>query len=88
VANRRPDVVIVEKEGKAMIGMVMEQGKAWQAGFRHDYIIEKVDGEPITFDQFNSYRWVKDQEYEFTLRLPIGILTTLRSIWPLQYNQK
>lgn len=88
VANRRPDVVIVEKEGKAMIGMVMEQGKAWEAGFRHDYIIEKVDGEPVTFDQFNSYRWVKDQEYEFTLRLPIGILTTLRSIWPLQYNQK
>lgn len=88
VANRRPDVVIVEKDGKAMIGMVMEQGRAWQAGFRHDYIIEKVDGEPITFDQFNSYRWVKDQEYEFTLRRPIGILTTLRSIWPLQYNQK
>ena len=88
VANRRPDIVIVEKEGKAMIGMVMEQGKAWEAGFRHDYIIEKVDGEPITFDQFNSYRWVKDQEYEFTLRLPIGILTTLRSIWPLQFNQK
>ena len=55
---------------------------------RHDYIIEKVDGEPITFDQFNSYRWVRDQEYEFTIRLPIGILTTLRSIWPLQYNQK
>ena len=88
VANRRPDIVIVEKEGKAMIGMVMEQGKAWEAGFRHDYIIEKVDGESITFDQFNSYRWVKDQEYEFTLRLPIGIFTTLRSIWPLQYNQK
>lgn len=88
VANRRPDIVIVEKEGKAMIGMVMEQGKAWEAGFRHDYIIEKVDGESITFDQFNSYRWVKDQEYEFTLRLPIGILTKLRSIWPLQYNQK
>ncbi|MBO4721018.1 MAG: retropepsin-like domain-containing protein [Prevotella sp.] len=88
VANRRPDVVIVEKEGKAMIGMVMEQGRAWQAGFRHDYVIEKVDGEPITFDQFNSYRWVKDQEYEFTLRLPIGILTTLRALWPLQFNQK
>ena len=88
VANRHPDIIIVEKEGKAMVGMVMEQGKAWEAGFRHDYIIEKVDGEPITFDQFNSYRWVKDQEYEFTLRLPIGILTTLRSIWPLQYNQK
>ena len=88
VANRRPDVVIVEKDGKAMIGMVMEQGRACQAGFRHDYIIEKVDGEPITFDQFNSYRWVKDQEYEFTLRLPIGIFTTLCSIWPLQYNQK
>ena len=88
VANRRPDIVIVEKEGKAMIGMVMEQGRAWQAGFRHDFVIEKVDGEPITFDQFNSYRWVKGQEYEFTLRLPIGINTTLRALWPLQYNQK
>lgn len=88
VPDRRADIVMVEKDGKAMVGVVMEQGRAWQAGFRHDYIIEKVDGEPITFDQFNSYRWVKDQEYEFTLRLPIGILTTLRSIWPLQYNQK
>ena len=88
VPDRRADIVMVEKDGKAMVGVVMEQGRAWQAGFRHDYIIEKVDGEPITFDQFNTYRWVKDQEYEFTIRLPIGILTTLRSIWPLQYNQK
>ena len=88
VPDRRADIVMVEKDGKAMVGVVMEQGRAWQAGFRHDYIIEKVDGEPITFDQFNSFRWVRDQEYEFTIRLPIGILTTLRSIWPLQYNQK
>lgn len=88
VANHRPDIIIVERAGKAMIGMVIEHGEAWEAGFRHDYVIEKVDGESITFDQFNSYRWVKDQEYEFTVRLPIGILTTLRSVWPLQYNQK
>ena len=88
VPDRRADIVMVEKDGKAMVGVVMEQGRAWQAGFRHDYIIEKVDGEPITFDQFNSFRWVRDLEYEFTIRLPIGILTTLRSIWPLQYNQK
>ena len=88
VPDRRADIVMVEKDGKAMVGVVMEQGRAWQAGFRHDYVIEKVDGEPITFDQFNSYRWVKDQEYEFTLRLPIGILTTLRALWPLQFNQK
>ena len=88
VPDRRADIVMVEKDGKAMVGVVMEQGRAWQAGFRHDYVIEKVDGEPITFDQFNSYRWVKGQEYEFTLRLPIGILTTIRALWPLQYNQK
>lgn len=88
VANHRPDIIIVEKRGRAMIGMVTEGGKAWEAGFRHDYVIEKVNGQPLTFDQFNSYQWVRDQEYEFTLRLPIGIATTIRSIWPLQYNQK
>ena len=42
----------------------------------------------LSFDAFNTYRWVKGQEYEFTLRLPIGVNTTIRAFWPLYYNQK
>ena len=88
VPDRRADIVMVEKDGKAMVGVVMEQGRAWQAGFRPGQVIEKVDGKPLSFDEFNAYRWVKGQEYEFTLRLHIGINTTIRALWPLYYNQK
>ena len=88
VPDRRADIVVVEKDGKAMVGVVMEQGRAWQAGFRSGQVIEKVNGEPLSFDEFNAFRWIKGQEYEFTLRLPIGINTTLRALWPLYYNQK
>ena len=88
VANNRPDIMIVEKEGKAMIGVVMEQGRAWEAGFRQGQIIEKVNGRSLSFDEFTAYRWVRGQEYDFTLRLPVGVNTTLRALWPLSYNKK
>ena len=88
VANRLHDIVIVERNGHAMIGMVMESGKAWQAGFRHGCVIEQVNGQPLTFEQFLRFRWVRNQEYLFTLRQPDGIVTTLRAFWPLQYNQR
>jgi len=88
VPDRRADIVMVEKDGKAMVGVVMEQGRAWQAGFRQGQVIEKVNGEPLSFDEFNAYRWVRGQEYEFTLRLPIGVNTTIRALWPLYYNNK
>ena len=87
VANRLHDIVIVERNGRAMIGMVMQDGKAWAAGFRSNSIIEQVNGQPLTFQQFLQYRWVRNQEYQFTLRMPNGMLTTLRALWPLQYNQ-
>jgi hypothetical protein len=88
VPDRRADIVMVEKDGKAMVGMLMEEGRAWQAGFRQGQVIEKVDGMDLSFDAFNTYRWVNGQEYEFTLRLPIGVNTTIRAFWPLYYNQK
>ena len=87
VANRLHDIVIVERNGRAMIGMVMQAGKAWQAGFRSNSVIEQVNGQPLTFQQFLHYRWVRNQEYQFTLRMPNGMLTTLQAFWPLQYNQ-
>ena len=87
VANRLHDIVIVERNGRAMIGMVRQDSKAWQAGFRSNSIIQSVNGQPLTFEQFLRYRWVRHQDYEFTLLLPNGMLTTLRAFWPLQYNQ-
>ena len=87
VPDRRPDIVMVEKDGRAMVGMVREQGRAWQAGFRAGQVIERVDDRALTFDEFLAYRWVKGQEYNFTLQLPIGIQTTVRALWPLYYNQ-
>lgn len=87
VANRMADVVIVEKDGNAMIGMVMKQSKAYTDGFRQGQIIEKVDGKPISFEEFNRFFWTKNQKYEFTIRLSIGIRTTVHAYWPLYYNQ-
>lgn len=87
VANRLHDIVIVERSGRAMIGMVMQDGKAWQAGFRSNSIIESVNGQPLTFQQFLRYHWVRNLKYEFTILQPNGMRTTLRALWPLQYNQ-
>jgi len=86
VANRLHDVVIVEHNGRAMIGMVMQDSKAWEAGFRPNSVIESVNGQPLTFEQFLRFRWIRNQDYLFTLRLPQGF-TTIRAFWPLQYNQ-
>ena len=87
VANRLHDIVIVECKGLAMVGMVMQDSKAWVAGFRPNCIIESVNGQPLTFEQFLHYRWIRNQEYLFSIRLPQGITTTLHALWPLQYNQ-
>lgn len=87
VANRLHDIVIVENNGRAMIGMVMRDSKAWAAGFRSNCIIEQVNGQPITFQKFLRYPWIRNQEYLLTLLLPNGLRTTLRAFWPLQYNQ-
>ena len=86
VANRLHDIVIVERNGRAMIGMVMQDSKAWAAGFRPNSLIESIDGVPLTFEQFLRYRWVRNQEYQFTLILSNGLRTTLHAFWPLQYN--
>jgi len=88
VANRLHDIVIVERSGRAMVGMVLADGKAWNAGFRQGYIIEQVNGQPLTFQQFLSYRWIRNLQYQFTLLLPNGMRTTLHALWPLQYNQQ
>ena len=87
VANRLHDIVIVERKGLAMVGMVMQDSKAWVAGFRPNCIIESVNGQPLTFELFLHYRWIRNQEYLFSIRLPQGITTTLHALWPLQYNQ-
>ena len=87
VSNRLHDIVIVEHSGRAMVGMVLADSKAWNAGFRQGCLIEQVNGQPLTFQQFLRYRWIRNLEYEFTLRLPNGMRTTLRALWPLQYNQ-
>lgn len=88
VANRLHDLVIVEHRGQAMIGMVLQGSKAWEAGFRPNTIIEAVNGQPLTFQQFLRYRWVRSTPYLFTLRTPQGVTTTLHALWPLQYNQQ
>lgn len=87
VANRLHDIVIIERNGRAMIGMVMQDSKAWTAGFRPNTIIESVNGQSLTFEQFLRFRWVRHLEYQFTLLQPNGTRTTLRAFWPLQYNQ-
>ena len=86
VANHLHDLVIVERNGRAMIGMVMQDSKAWTAGFRPNSLIESVNGQSLTFEQFLRFRWVRNLEYQFTLVLPNGTRTTLRALWPLQYN--
>ena len=87
VPDNRPDIIIVERSGKAVVGMVMKEGRAWQAGFRQGYVFEKVNGQPVSFEEFNSFRWVKGLTYDFTMRLPIGICTTVVALWPSQYNK-
>jgi hypothetical protein len=87
VENSQNVIEIVERNGKAMVGMIIEQSKAWDAGFRYGCIIEKVNGQPINFEQFFNFGWIKNQKYQFTISLPLNIQSTFRALWPLQYNE-
>ena len=60
---------------------------AHKAGFRQRQIIEKNDGHSMNIEVFNHYQWVKGKKYEFTVRIGIGIRTTIYAFWPLYYNQ-
>jgi hypothetical protein len=86
VSNRQHNIVIVENEGRAMVGMVLNNSRAWADGFRQGQVIEQVDGSPISFEQFLRFRWVKDTKYKFTMNLPQGTRETIQALWPFQYN--
>jgi hypothetical protein len=86
VSNRQHDIVIVENEGRAMIGMVLNNSRAWADGFRHGQVIEQVNNKPISFEQFLRFNWVKDTKYKFTMSLPQGTHETIQALWPFQYN--
>lgn len=87
VSNRQPDIVIVENDGQAMIGMVLNNSQAWADGFRFGQVIEQVNNKPITFAQFLRFKWVKDTKYRFTITLPQGARETIQALWPFQYNR-
>ncbi len=86
VSNRHHDIVIVENEGRAMVGMVLNNSRAWADGFRHGQVIEQVNNKPISFEQFLRFNWVKDTKYKFTMSLPQGTHETIQALWPFQYN--
>ena len=70
----------VPKEGRASVGLVFEGGRHYQCGFRQGDIILSISGTPIlNFQQFLSYPFFKELEYEFTVRGTDGAIRTIRS---------
>lgn len=81
VSNEQMSIAFVPKEGRASVGLVFEGGRHYQCGFRQGDIILSISGTPIlSFQQFLSYPFFKEQEYEFTVRGTDGTIRTIKSM--------
>lgn len=82
VGNPQLRIAIVPKDGKAAVGLIWEQSEAYRQGFRQGDVIERINGQPLSFSDFISYRAVFNLIYTFTLRDRQGVLRTVQAEMP------
>ena len=94
IGNEQLRIAFVPKNGKAMVGLIWERSEAYRQGFRQGDILEQIDGQKVSFDDFLRFRAVYGQQYLFTLRDRNGVHHTLKAEMPTlerikneKYNQ-
>lgn len=69
IDNQLPDIYYVPVNGRPSVGLVWEQSKPYECGFRQGDVILQINDTPITsFQQFLAYPMVKGMAYTFTVR--------------------
>lgn len=80
VSNEQMSIAFVPKEGRASVGLIFEGGRHYRSGFRQGDIIISINNNPIfSFQQFLTYPFFKEQEYDFTVRGIDGTIRIIRS---------
>ena len=94
IGNEQLRIAFVPKNGKAMVGLIWERSEAYRQGFRQGDILEQIDGQKVSFDDFLRFRAVYGQQYLFTLCDRNGVHHTLKAEMPTlerikneKYNQ-
>jgi hypothetical protein len=80
VENKPFGVAFVPVNGRAAVGLIREACEEYKNGMRQGDIIAKINGEAIdTFEAFTRYRFVKGEEYVFTLIDERGFMKEVKS---------
>lgn len=79
IGNKPMSVAFVPIDGKANVGLIYEGSEAYQAGLRQGDTILEIDGKPIpTFQDFISFRFIKDHLHHFLVRNKEGEIKEIR----------
>ena len=69
VNNKIPDVAFVPVDGRATVGLIRQESKAYKAGMRQGDTIIAIDGKPIySFEDFTRFPFVESRQNTFLLR--------------------
>lgn len=80
VENKTFGVAFVPVNGRAAVGLIRETSEEFRNGMRQGDIIVKINNDVIdSFDKFTHYRFVKGEEYTFTLIDPRGFTKEVKS---------
>lgn len=73
VGNEHPRIAYVPREGRATVGLVLEDSPEYRAGLRQGDTIVAADGHAIdSFDNFLSYPFVVGRAYRLLVRTKEG----------------
>lgn len=79
IGNKPMSVAFVPIDGKTNVGLIYEGSEAYQAGLRQGDTILEIDGKPIlTFQDFISFRFIKDHLHHFLVRNKEGEIKEIR----------
>ncbi len=80
VGNRQLDIAFVaDRQGRAQVGLLWEQGTPYRQGFRQGDIIEQIDHRPVRgFAHFVNWGFEPGREYLFTVRTLHGERRNIR----------
>ena len=69
IGNEQLSMAFVPVDGKATVGLIWEGSDAYKAGLRQGDTILEIDGKAIrTFQDFTSFRFIKDHLHHFLVR--------------------
>ena len=68
-------MAFVPVDGRATVGLIRQESKAYKAGMRQGDAIIAIDGKPIySFDDFTRFPFVEGRQNAFLLRDEKGII--------------